>query len=343
MTDDPPAETAPPRARRWPIVATLLVALGAAGWTAIWATARGRIVDEIDTRLARFARHGITIVCDDRAVAGYPFRMELSCRSPGLTLAGRGLSGSASGLRVVAQVWDPRLILVELDGPGLLRADGGETTATWRSLRASLRWGGDGVERLSIAAAGLDLTARPAGRPTLRLSADHAEVHGRPSGPDLDLAASFAAAALTISDKRLGPPKADLSLDVRLAGFLPPGPGPALPAFAERGGVIEPIRLSLAVGGVAIEGDGRLLLDRAGLLDGMITLTARGIESLATGGARDLGPELTAALSGFALMGKASSDPARPGRRLELIVDHGLVRLARLSLGRIPPLFSPGG
>lgn len=343
MTDEPSIEPAPPRARRWPIVATLLVAVAAAGWTAVWATARGRIVDEIDARLARLAEHGITIVCDDRSVAGYPFRMELACRSPGATLAARGLSGSAAGLRVVAQVWDPRLILLELDGPGILRTADGETTATWRRLRASLRWRTDGVERLSIAAESLDLTSGPRGRPALRLTAEHAEAHGRPTGADLDLAASLAAAALTLADKRLGPPKADLSLDLRLAGFLPPGPGPALPAFAERGGVVEPIRLTLAVGGVAIEGAGKLVLDPAGLLDGMITLTARGLDSLATGGAKDLGPELTAALSGFALMGKAATDPARPGRRLEMIVDHGLVRLARLTLGRIPPLFASGG
>jgi hypothetical protein len=234
------------------------------------------------------------------------------------------------------------LILVEFDGPGLVRTADGETTATWRTLRASLRWRGDGVERLSIAAEGLDLTAGPRGRPVVHLTAEHAEAHGRPNGADLDLAASVAAGALSLADKRLGPPKADLSLDLRLAGFLPPGPGPALPAFAERGGLVDPIHLTLGVGGVAIEGAGKLVFDRAGVLDGMITLTARGLESLATGGAKDLGAEMTTALSGFALMGKASTDPARPGRRLEMIVDHGLVRLARLTLGRIPPLFAPG-
>lgn len=342
MTDRPRAEPARPRSRRWPIVATLLVAVTAAGWTALWATARGRIVDEIDIRIAQLADRGLTIVCDDRTIAGYPFRMELACRAPGVSVAGRGVSGSASALRVVAQVWDPRLILVELDGPGLLRDGGGETAATWRSLRASLRWRTNGIERLSIAAEGLDFTTVAPGRPTLRITAEHAEAHGRPAGADLDLAVSAAAGAIFLADKRLGPPRADVAADLRLVGFLPPGPGAALPAFAERGGTIDPVHLSLAVGGVSLEGSGKLVLDRAGVLDGMITLTARGLEAVATGAAKDLGAELTAALSGFVLLGKASTDPARPGRRLELIVDHGLVRLARLTLGRIPTLFAPG-
>lgn len=345
MDRDTPPAAAPRRSRRLPVTILVGVALAAA-WTAVWATGRARILAEIDGRLAALAETGVVVACDDRAIGGYPFRMELACRSPGVALRDRGVSASASALRVVAQVWDPRLILIELDGPGTATEPGGETAARWRTLRASLRWTTGGIERLSIAADGLDLTAKPAGRPPVHLVADHAEVHGRPSGDaarDLDLAARFAAATLTVADHRIGPPKADLALSATLREALPPGRGPIALTFAERGGVVEPVRLSLAVGGIALEGSGRLVLDRAGVLDGMITLVARGLESLATGGARDLGPELTAVLSGFALLGKASNDPALPGRRLELIVDHGLVRIARLTLGRIPPLFAAGG
>jgi len=335
----------PPRRRpRLPLVIGLGLALAAAGWTAVWATARGRLLDEIDRRIDALAERGIAIACADREVGGFPFRMELSCRSPGVTLGAAGHTASAAALRVVAQIWDPHLILIELDGPGLVAEPGGEVSANWRSLRASLRWRGHGVERLSIAADGLDLTGRPTGRPTVHLRAEHAEAHGRPAGDagrDLDLAASFAAAALTVGGLRIGPPRADLSLTAGLADFLPPGPGPALPAFAARGGRIEPAKLSLAVGGIAVEGSGKLVLDRAGVVDGMITLVARGLETLPT--VKDLGPELTAVLGGFVLLGKPSNDPALPGRRLEMIVDHGAVRIGRVGLGRIPPLFAPDG
>ncbi|MDK9697646.1 MAG: DUF2125 domain-containing protein [Siculibacillus sp.] len=341
------ADKAAPRRRvRLPLMIGLGLAVAAAGWTAIWATARGRILAEIDTRIAGLAERGIVVACADRAIGGYPFRMELSCASPGVSLTARGITVSAAALRVVAQVWDPRLVLVEIDGPGVGADAGGAVAAKWRALRASLRWSGDGVRRLSVVSDGLDLTAKPAGRPTVRLSAEHVEAHGRPSGAtdlDLDLAASLAAAVLTVGDKRVGPPRADLTASATLVGFMPPGPGPALPAFAGRGGRIEPAKLSLAVGGVRVEGDGELVLDGAGELDGMITLVARGLETLAKGGAKDLGPELTTVLGGFVLLGKAPKDPSVPGRRLEMIIDHGLVRIGRATLGRIPPLFAAGG
>ena len=335
------AAPAPRRRFRLPWAIGIGLTIAVAAWTAIWSTARSRILDEVDHRLGVLAERGIRIACADRSIGGYPFRMELACNAPGVTLAETGVSGSAGGLRVVAQVWDPRLILVEFDGPGVFGEPNRETSAKWRTLRASLRWSATGVDRVSIAAEGLDLTTRPTGGAAVHLTASHAEVHGRPSGEgrDLDLAASLAAASLTLADKRVGPPAAAVSVSARLVEFLPPGPGPALPAFAARGGRIDPVKLGFSVGGIAVEGSGATRLDEAGRLDGMITLVARGLESLASGGAKDLGPELTAVLSGFVLLGKASHDPALPGRRLEMIVDHGLVRIGRLTLGQMAPLF----
>lgn len=336
----------PRRIRRLPLWLTIAVVIAAAAWTAIWSTARARILDEVDRQLVLLQGRGVAIACADRRIGGFPFRMELACNQPGLTIAGRGVSASAAGLRVVAQVWDPRLLIVEIDGPGL-GADGrgGLFAGSWRTLQVSLRWDGSGPQRVSLAADGLDLTVTPTGQPAVHVIAEHAELHGRPSGAeghDFDLAASFVAAALDLAGKRVGPPKADFALSTTLVSFLPPGPGDAAVMFAARGGRAEPTRLTLAVGGVTVEGNGKLVLGADGVLDGMITLAARGLEHLATGGAKGLGPELTTALSGFVLLGKPSNDPALPGRRLEMIVDHGSVRIARLMLGRIPPLFGAG-
>ncbi len=340
-------EAAQPRRRfRLPLVIGLGSAIAIAGWSVVWATARGHILTEIDAHLGRLAADGVVVACPDRTIGGYPFRMELSCRSPEVEVRDRGVSIATAGLRVVAQVWDPRLVLLEVDGPAAISDTNGGATVVWRDLRASLRWGASGIGRVSIAAEGLDATLRPTDRPAVRVVAARAEGHGRPSGAgerDLDVAASFVAATSTIADKRLGPTNADLSLSATLVDFLPGGPGPALPAFAARGGRIAPAKLSLAAGGVVVDGEGALVLDGSGVLDGTITLVARGLESLAKGGAKELGPELTTVLTGFVLLGKAPKDPAKPGRRLEMIVDHGSVRIGRVTLGRLAPLFAPGG
>jgi hypothetical protein len=301
---------------------------------------------EMDARQALLAERGVTIRCPDRTIGGYPFRMEIACTAPGVEIADRSVSTSAAGLRLVAQIWDPQLVILELDGPGIGGdGAGGTVSASWRTLRLSLRWATSGVRRASLAADGLDLTTRAAGRPATRLVAEHVETHGRPAGArdhDLDLALSFAAASLTIADKRVGPARADVAVATTLVDFLPAERGRLATGFAARGGRAEPTTVSLGVGGIRVEGAGKLVLDQTGVLDGMITLVANGLESLAKGGARDLGGELTAALTGFVLLGKPSQDPALPGRRLEMIVDHGLVRIGRVTLGRIPSLIPPG-
>ncbi len=331
----------PRRRRNLPMALALGAAVVAAAWIAVWATARSRLLAEIDRGLAEAARSGVVVACPDRAVGGFPFRMELSCASPGVEVRDRGLVASAQALRVVAQVWDPHLVIVELDGPATVKSGGDDVAARWRTLRASLRWNGDGVERLSIAGDGVEVVDRPAGRPPLRLAAEHVEAHGRPHGAgghDLDLAASLAAASLSIGGSPVGPPRADVGAAATLVAALPPGPGAPISAFAARGGRIEPLRLSLSIGGLVLAGKGTLTLAPDGALDGTVGLAAQGLESLANGGAGKLGPELTTVVTAFVLAGKASADPDLPGRRLDMTIEHGRVRIGRVSLGELLPI-----
>lgn len=327
---------------RRPWVVLLGVAVLCAAWSAVWATMRSRLITEVDHQLARLERDGVRIVCPDRAVGGFPFRLEISCRDPGLEIAGRGVGGSVAALRIVAQIWDPRLVLAEADGP-LVAEEAGRTRvdATWRGLRASLRWSTAGIERLSLSAEGLDLTRRETGAGVARLQAEHLEAHGRGSGAhDVDVAVSVASGVATVEGKRIGPPRSDLSLAATLREVFPFGPGDPARAFAARGGRIEPIRADFAVGGVRVAGKGALTLGSDGLLDGMIGFAATGLEAVVTQAAA-LGPETAGVLGGFVLLGKASNDPDLPGRRLDLVVDHGRPRFGRILMPPMAPLFRP--
>lgn len=342
MSEPMRAEGAP-RRHRLPIGILLLVAVLTAGWTAAWAWARTRAVEEMDAQLARLAGAGVTIVCPDRAVGGWPFRLEVSCRDPGVEIAARGLGGSVAALRVVAQVWDPHLVLFEADGPMVAEEAGrGRVDAKWRRLSASLRWHGGGVDRLSLSIEGVDATARTPGGDG-RLKAEHLEAHGRTSGTedrDLDLAVSAAAAALEVGGRTIGPPRSDIDLAATLRAALPSGRGDALAAFARRGGRIEPIRAGFAVGGVRVAGKGDLTLGADGLLDGTIAFAAQGLEAVVAAPAA-LGAETASLLGGFVLLGKASRDPDLPGRRLDLVIDHGRPRFGRILLPPMAPLFRP--
>jgi hypothetical protein len=337
---------APGRRRRLPIGILLFVAVLVAGWTAAWTWARSRGLEEMDVQLARLAARGVTIVCPERAVGGWPFRLEVSCRDPGVEIAAQGVGGSVAALRVVAQIWDPKLVLFEADGPLVADAAGrARVDATWRRLSASLRLRPGGVERLSLSVEGIDATARSGEGRVDHLKAEHLEAHGRTSGErggDVDVALSAAAATLELAGRRIGPPRSDVGLDATFHDLLPPGPGEPLAVFAARGGRIAPVHARFAVGGVRVEGKGEVTLGLDGLLDGSIAFVGQGLEAVVTQAAA-LGPETASLLGGFVLLGKPSQDPEMPGRRLDLVIDHGRPRFGRLQLPAMAPLFQPRG
>lgn len=344
MNDTEPSAERRSRFGRWPFHVLLAVAVIAAGWTALWAYGRNRLIDEIDARLAALAEEGVRIVCPERSVGGFPFRFEVSCRDPGVEVAARGFGGSVAALRVVVQVWDPHLILLEADGPGVVEEAGrGRLDAGWRRLAVSLRPHPRGIERLSISVEGLDASARGADGTNLHLRAEHFEGHGRTAGPteaDLDVALAAAAAALVVDGHPVGPPRSDLSIAATAKAVLPPGPGDPLAAFAARGGEIEGIRTSFSVGGASVVGKGAMKLGGDGLLDGRIALAAQGIETVMARPAT-VGAETASLLGGFLFFGKASNDPDLPGRRLDLVIDKGVPRLGRVAFPRMAPLFRP--
>ncbi len=82
MTDPLPTRR---RSRFWLYGPFMLLVVLAAGWSAFWFYARGRIATEIDTALAREVERGRTWTCTDRSIGGFPFRIELRCNALSLT------------------------------------------------------------------------------------------------------------------------------------------------------------------------------------------------------------------------------------------------------------------
>jgi hypothetical protein len=332
---------AAPRRRRWPLVIGLLGAVSAAVWTAAWFSARPFVFDAVDRGIADLDRRGVVVACGDRRIEGFPFRMVFACRSPGVASTRDGRRISAEALRVGVAIVDPFRPVAEFDGP-ITAEDGrgGRLVATVRSARLTLGWSTNGVQRISLSLDGPDATTSGADRPTVRLVASRIELDGRRGeGRDLDLAASSTATTLTVAGRRVGPVRSDLAVSATLREASP-GPDDVDPiaGFVARGGRIDPLRLSLAVAGLSLDGVGALRLDADGRLSGRLPVIAHGLSGTPTATA-DLGPELTTVLGGFALLGRpVVDDDGRPGRRLDLTVEAGDVRIGRVGLGRIPPL-----
>src|SRR5215210_9290905 len=127
----------------------VLLGLLAAGWSIAWLIIRQRTADGLDAWLASEVAVGRQWTCADRAVGGYPFRIEVSC---GMLSLKRGeATASLGGLLAVAQVYRPGHVIAEISGP--LRASDGEDAAVeaeWRLLQASIQSASDAFQRASL-------------------------------------------------------------------------------------------------------------------------------------------------------------------------------------------------
>ena len=330
--------------KRAKIISAVVVVV-AIGVSVAWSQIRTRVVEEMDRQIGLMAARGVAVTCKDRTVYGFPFRIELACADPGLT-AKDGTTVSAKALRAVTLLYNPFLVIVELDGPFTLRRpDGVAVDASWKVLQASIRLGSSGPERVSIAADDLDIAASGGDRPPVKLVAAHGELHARhaadATGPfDADLAAQFDRATLTEAAKPLGPEKLDITLDATVLGVPAPGAPEPGKAWAANGGKVELRNLSLVTPKeMKVEGTGSFGPRPDGLVDGRIRLTASGLERVASGG--KLSPELAAVATGFLFMGAPVETGDKRGRALDLVIEQGRLKLGKMALGTLPAVYNP--
>ena len=94
------------------------------------------------------ARAGRQWTCQDRRIGGYPFRIEVTCAA--LTVRRGGVTASLGATRSVAQVYQPRHVITEIDGPLNLTDGRIAVQGTWRLLETSVRGSRAGIQRASL-------------------------------------------------------------------------------------------------------------------------------------------------------------------------------------------------
>jgi hypothetical protein len=217
MTGESVSKKDPP-SRPWIILPTAVLAVLALAWSGFWYFASTRAQSTMTAWRAREADAGRTYGCANASFGGYPFRIEVNCADPSVADRASATAVSARSLAAVAQVWDPDLVIAEIQGPLTVATLAGAPTATvdWALAQASLRGAPRAPERLSIVVEKPTLVAAPANAPDPVAKAEHLEFHARfapesaPGHPVIDLAldvTSFTAPALV----RLGPPLATLA------------------------------------------------------------------------------------------------------------------------------------
>jgi hypothetical protein len=368
-----------PRRRPWLIAMPLVLVLAlAAAWSGIWYYAAGEAEARVNDWQAQQAKAGRVFSCGSQKVGGFPFRIEVRCGDVAVELKDTQppLAIKLKEIHVVAQVWDPKMLIAEFTGP-LTAAEPGQppVTATWTLAQASVRGTPATPERASIAIDDLKLDGPAPGNALF--DAKHAEFHARmqygswPHNPAIDLAMKLnAATAPALGAYTREPLDADILAVLHGMKDLRPKPLPVrLREWQAAGGRVEIQNARVAQGEMLGNATGMLALTQRGGLEGALRLNVAGLEKLLptlTGGERKGAPlgldrvapalnaidravpglgarvapqaqNLAAGLLG--LLGQQVEVEGKRGVSVPVRFTDGAASLGPIPLGQVPPAF----
>ena len=277
--------------RPWLIATPLVLVVAlAAAWSGVWYYAAGEAEVRINDWQAQQAKAGRVFSCGSQKVGGFPFRIEARCVNASVELKDTQppVAIKLKEILVVAQVWDPKLLIAEFTGP-LTAAEPGQppVTATWTLAQASVRGTPATPERASLAIDNLKLDGPAPGNPPL-FDSKHAEFHARmqygswPHNPAIDLAVKLnAATAQALGPYTRDPLDADILAVLHGMKDLRPKPLPVrLREWQAAGGRLEIQSARIAQGDTLGNATGMLALTQRGRLDGALRLNVAGLEKL---------------------------------------------------------------
>ena len=323
------SSSAPPAGgyqRRFFWFAAIVVAVIAV-YTIAWFYAARLLEDEAAGVIGRLNQGERQLSCSQPQGKGYPFRIGLFCDAVGLQLPDRGVAISAGAFRSAAQVYAPRHIVGELDGPLVMELAGlPPIQAGWSTLRASVRIAEPIPERLSLEVSDLIVAGRDNLLDMVRARAG--QFHMRPNAGNLDVAVQLS--GLTVDPSLIGErriPPLDVDLTGGMAALLA-----NRDSLRGRSAIIR--RLSLAAGeNASISMAGPVSVGDDGLIDAELSISVNDPAEIA----RIVGlilPEaeqqIASVASGLAALGNTAAIPIR--------IQDGRIFLGFIPTGRIAPL-----
>ena len=288
------------RRRLWTVfIAPGLLLVAALGWSAFWFVAAGKVDQAVNEWRAREASAGRVFDCAKRSVAGYPFRLEVTCEGASVTLRGQTADQAAAQapvtaklgeILVVAQVYDPTRLIAEFKGPATI-IDSTQhplMVVNWTGARSSIV-GLPGIpQRVSLVFDDPAIDRINGAMQVGLVRAKHAELHGRfaesstTDKPIIDAVLQTTAASIQDVHPVLLTPF-DTDIRARLSGLrdVLAKPWPErLREIQSNGGRIEITQSRITQGNLLAIGAGSLGLTAEGRLDGEMQMTVAGIETI---------------------------------------------------------------
>ena len=289
---------APRRRPLWRLfIMPVLLLIGAAAWTAFWFYAASQLEVSADAWRAQEAKSGRIYDCARRSVAGFPFRLEVRCDGASVSLVSQ-TAGAAQApitaklgeILVVAQVYDPKLLIAEFTAPATLSEGGGTSSmrVNWSKARSSVVGLPAVPQRASIVFDDAEIDRVNASAQTPLARAKLIELHGRLAEgsaldrPVIETVLKIAAGSVQEVHPVLAQPF-DADVRMMLSGLKDLSPKPWPQRFREiqaAGGHVEIVQSRVAQGDVVAVAAGTLGLNAQGRLDGELQMTVAGIEKI---------------------------------------------------------------
>ncbi|HTE98511.1 MAG TPA: DUF2125 domain-containing protein [Bradyrhizobium sp.] len=291
---------APRRRPLWRLfIMPILLLIAAAAWSAFWFFAASQVDVRADAWRAQEAKSGRVYDCAKRSVAGFPFRLEVRCDGASVTLLSQTAAQAAAQapitaqlgeILVVAQVYDPKLLIAEFTAPATISDRGRQTSmiVNWNKAHSSVVGLPAVPQRASITFddASIDRVDGPVQAPVA--GAKHVELHGRLAEgsaldrPVIETVLQIAGGSVQGLHPLLVQPF-DADVRTMLSGLKDFSPKPWPERFREiqaAGGHVEIVQSRIAQGDLIAVAAGTLGLTADGRLDGELQMTVAGIEKV---------------------------------------------------------------
>ena len=296
-----PVMTLAPRRRplwRFFIMPVLLL-IAAAAWSAFWFYAASQVDASADAWRAQEAKSGRVYDCARRTVAGFPFRLEVRCDGASVSLIAQSAGQAATQatitarlgeILVVAQVYDPKLLIAEFTAPATLSDRGGQPSMSvnWSKARSSVVGLPAIPQRASIEFDDPQIDRVNGSMQTPLAKARHIELHGRLAEgsaldhPVIETVLKIEGGSVQEVHPLLSQPF-DADVRTMLSGLKDFSPKPWPERFRElqaAGGHVEIVQSRIAQGDLVAIAAGTLGLSAQGRLDGELQMTVAGIEKV---------------------------------------------------------------
>jgi hypothetical protein len=276
-----------------------LLLVAAVAWSSFWFFAASQAEVKADAWRAQEAKSGRIYDCAKRSMAGFPFRLEVHCDGASVLLisqtAGKDtaqppVTARLGEILVVAQVYDPKLLIAEFTAPATIVDSHGSSSmvVNWSKARASVVGLPAVPQRASVVFddAAIDRVSSSVQVPLAR--ARHVELHGRLAegstleDPLIETVLRVEAGSMQELHPLLTQPF-DLAIRATLSGLKDVSPKPWPDRFRElqaAGGHVEIVQSRIQQGNLIAIAAGALTLTAQGRLDGELQMTIAGLEQV---------------------------------------------------------------